>query len=87
MQCNLMYAGGYGSVAAAWWAHQAVAAGLLLQQPHQPSSFQTSVVQSPPSPALGCSSPTRRCTPEKARYGEYHNPATSQNSKFKTTCD
>ncbi|XP_058793467.1 zinc finger protein Gfi-1b-like isoform X2 [Phymastichus coffea] len=67
---EMMYSG-YGSVAAAWWAHQAVAAGLLLQQQqHSPTAFPSQTrldaYAAPPSPALG-SSP-RRCTPEKAKH-------------------
>lgn len=95
-----MYAGGYGSVAAAWWAHHAVAAGLLLphsafpqqQQPQQqqtrldlvgPLTGQPMHAAGPPSPAMGCSSPTRRFTPEKAKFREYKIRASRERNSIK----
>ena len=88
---SMMY-GGYGSVAAVWWAHHAVASGLLLPHsgfpagqtarlgpecsPPTPGAATTTATMmmpaGPPSPAMGGgTSPTRRCTPEKAKFREY----------------
>ncbi|KMQ89930.1 putative zinc finger protein 643 [Lasius niger] len=75
MRCGLMY-GGYGASGGAWWARHM---GLLLPHsllpPTRISSQQTTPVTNcspihsePLSPARPGS--PRRCTPEKAKFGE-----------------
>jgi len=75
MRCSLMY-GGYGASGSAWWArHMGLLLPHTLLAPTRISSQQTTPVTNcspihsePLSPARPGS--PRRCTPEKAKFGE-----------------
>lgn len=88
MRCGLMY-GGYGSTGTAWWArHVSLLLPHSLVPPSRVSNQQTTPVAncSPIHPEPLNTSRTgspRRCTPEKAKFGENFNLSIYWNQKFR----